>query len=98
MKDLFNDKETNKSEVLIQNYLTTSAPAFAVKPHWYVNGNEKKVKVGKESFNYIDYLEAYCNIDCGTYRSYDALENIYRKIEAAYKTVEEYNKKEHNLA
>lgn len=46
------------------------------------------------SFNYIDYLEAWCNFDCNTYRSELALRVIRDKIEEAFKSVEEELRKQ----
>lgn len=88
MKDLFsNDFESNEQQK-VQNSLPTRAPAFCNRPFWYVNGGEKKVKIGKESFNYIDYLEAWCGMDCGTYRSRDTLYSLEKRIEKAFMEIE----------
>lgn len=76
-------------EVLIQGSLKCNAPAFCARPTWYVSGCEKKVKIGSRSFNYIDYLEAWCNHDCGTHRSRDALWTIEKQIAACFKEIEE---------
>lgn len=88
MQNLFKDDyQTGYVETKVQNYLPTKAPDFCGRPFWFVNGGEKVVKIGRKCFNYMDYLEAYCNIDCGTYRSRDALEMIYRKIQEAFDTI-----------
>lgn len=86
--------DVEPKEQLIQNSLTSNAPAFCTTPHWYMSGCEKKVKIGKMSFNYIDYLEAWCNFDCNTYRSELALRIIRDKIEEAFKSVEEELRKQ----
>lgn len=91
--------DVEPKEQLIQNSLTSKVPDFCTTPHWYVSGCEKKVKIGRTSFNYIDYLEAWCNFDCSTFRSQFALMAIRDKIEEAFRSVEEelqrqsYNKK-----
>lgn len=77
-----------RKEYLVQNSLTSKCPDFATIPCWYMSGLEKKVKVGRISFNYIDYLEAWEHHDCGTHRSYYALSNIRDRIEAAFLEVE----------
>ena len=75
-------------EALIQNSLPTEAPAFCSTPFWFVNGLEKSVKIGTQIFNYIDYLEAWCSIDCNTHRKRDHLDLIRDKISLAFKKVE----------
>lgn len=75
-------------EVLVQNSLTSKVPEFCGRPTWYVSGCEKKVKIGRQSFNYIDYLEAYCHHDCGTHRREPALINIRQQIQAAIDEME----------
>lgn len=93
MIDLFKDDEATKDRSnLVQNCLPTRAPDFCTTPFWYVCGNEKKVKVGRESFNYIDYLEAWHGMDCGTYRSRDSLDKIYLRIRDAYASIENVEK------
>jgi hypothetical protein len=85
----FDSKNSEQSETLIQNSLPTRAPDFCSKPFWYVRGNEKVVKIGKEVFNYIDYLEAWANHDCGTYRSEESLIRIRQKIRDAFLSIEQ---------
>ncbi len=82
--------ETMEKEILVQNTLSEKVPGFCTTPHWYISGLEKKVKIGSKSFNYIDYLEAWCNFDCNTYRKKDSLIPIKEKIAAAFQEVEEY--------
>lgn len=89
MQDIFNTKAQYKEE-LIQNSLGTTAPEFCLTPHWYVNGLEKQVKIGRKSFNYMDYCEAWLNLNCYTYRSADTLDTIYRQILAAFREVKDY--------
>lgn len=90
--DIFNDSITiNNKPVLIQNILTSKTPDFCTKPFWFVNGLEKKVKIGKKIFNAIDYLEAWCNINCFTYRSTNALDKIYIEIKKAFEDIDNYN-------
>ena len=69
---------------LVQNSLPTEAPDFCSTPFWYINGLEKSVKIGVQSFNYIDYLEAWCHKDCYTYRPLEHLDAISSKIEQAF--------------
>lgn len=88
MKDLFTDDFEASKAQLVQNSLPTTAPAFCNRPYWFVCGGEKKVKIGKALFNYIDYLEAWCGMDCGTYRSRDTLYDVSKKIEAAFQEIE----------
>lgn len=91
MIDIFKDDVTiNKNPVLIQNLLTTKTPTFCTRPFWFVNGLEKKVKIGKRIFSAIDYLEAWCNINCFTYRSTEALERIFIEIKKAFHEVDNY--------
>ena len=81
-----------ENEVLVQNSLSSSCPAFAVHPHWYIAGCEKKVKIGSKSFNYIDYLEAWCHHDCNTHRDqFTSLATIRDQIKAAFAEIDEYN-------
>lgn len=74
--------------VKVQGTLPIKAPAFCTQPFWYVSGVEKKVKIGTKAFNYIDYLEAYQNIDCHTFRSREALYKILKEIEKAFASIE----------
>lgn len=83
-----NIKAVKEEMVLYQNCLPTRVPAFCTKPTWFVNGLEKKVKIGKKIFNAVDYMEAWCNINCFTYRSNDALEKIYLDIKKAFVDIE----------
>lgn len=80
---IFDKNET----VLVQNSIPIKDPGFTKKPTWYMNGNEKCVKIGNQSFNYIDYLEAHHNIDCNTYRSKWSLMSLDKKIVAAMEAV-----------
>lgn len=89
MLDIFNSSNLDQSETLVQNSLPTKAPDFCTRPFWFVSGCEKKVKIGRETFNYIDYLEAWEQHDCGTYRSRDSLDKIAQKIRNAFLTVEQ---------
>ena len=90
MLDLFNSSNSEQSETLVQNSLPTRAPAFCSHPFWYVCGSEKRVKIGKDSFNYIDYLEAWEHHDCGTYRGEDSLAKIRQKIKDAFLSIEQH--------
>lgn len=80
---IFDKNET----VLVQNLIPIKDPGFTKKPTWYMNGNEKCVKIGNQSFNYIDYLEAHRNIDCDTHRREWALRSLDKKIVAAMEAV-----------
>lgn len=92
LDSLFNDTNINETKpILVQNCLTTKTAPFCTRPTWFVNGLEKKVKIGKKIFNAIDYLEAWCNINCFTYRSTEALENIYLEIKKAFAEVDSTN-------
>lgn len=90
MIDVFNE-EVSRPKIdamdLVQGILPTRAPDFCHTPVFYINGVEKMVKIGRSSFNYIDYLEAWQNIDCGTYRSRDSLREIELRIKQAFETV-----------
>ena len=89
MLDIFNTSNLDQSDTLVQNSLPTRAPDFCVHPFWFVSGCEKRVKIGRETFNYIDYLEAWEHHDCGTYRSNDSLDKIRQKIKEAFLTIEQ---------
>lgn len=80
---IFDKNET----VLVQNLIPIKDPGFTKKPTWYMNGNEKCVKIGNQSFNYIDYLEAHHNIDCDTHRSEWVLMSLDKKIVAAMEAI-----------
>lgn len=73
--------DIQEKEDLIQNLKKSKDPGFATKPTWIMAGCEKKVKIGYTTFNVIDYLEAWCHIDCNTHRSEEVLSNIRRKIQ-----------------
>ena len=83
-------------EVLVQNSLSSKVPAFCVTPRWYISGLEKKVKIGSRSFNYIDYLEAWEHLDCGTFRSRNALADIKDRIAEAFQEIDDYQKQVYN--
>lgn len=93
MLNLFNsDKPKN-----IQNIEWSKAPDFAVNPVWFLTPSQEKcVKIGKRVFNYMDFLEGWCGIDCYTYRSSATLERIYQDIKKAFEEVDEYEAS-HNL-
>lgn len=42
--------DVEPKEQLIQNSLTSNAPAFCTTPHWYMSGCEKKSKNWKNVF------------------------------------------------
>lgn len=69
-----------KEELLVQNSIPIKDPGFTKGPTWFMNGNEKSVKIGNKVFNYIDYLEAFSKIDCNTHRSEWVLRTIEKKI------------------
>lgn len=75
--------KNNENEFLYQNALRSSAPDYCPHPYPYVRGCEKVCRCGRKDFNYIDYMEAYANINCNTHRSRDSLIMIRKEIEAA---------------
>ena len=91
---------TENTQKLQNSTITSKCPPFAYTRHWYMSGLEKKVKIGKVSFNYIDYLEAWVGLDCNTYRSSYTLDSIRAKIKEAFDSVEaarqNYNKGKKN--
>lgn len=92
MEDYFHNEFVFDKDYKVQNFLKSSAPDFCPNPYWYIQGLEKKVKIGYKSFNSIDYLEAYCNIDCGTHCNYEYLDKVYKEIQKAFEEVENYKK------
>lgn len=82
--------EEENTKRLVQGYFPLSnsgLPNFCTKPTWYLSGCEKKVKIGTKSFNAVDYLEAWCNINCNTYRSDYNIIKLKREIAAAFSEV-----------
>lgn len=77
------------NENFVKEYKDTSSvdnyKFFAKKPTWMHRGIEKVVKIGYEYFNYIDYLEAWCGIDCHTYRKEASMVKIRNEIKEALK-------------
>ena len=94
MIDIFNNEQTVK----IQNRDWDRKPEFATQPTWYIDGFEKRVKVGKRTFNCIDYLEAWCGLDQNTHRSLRALKTIESDIKKAFAEVETYKREQKLLA
>lgn len=96
LSDIFKDEKKVENEKFVyttQNFLTSQVPNFCSTPYWYMKGVEKRVKIGRKSFNAVDYLEAWCNIDCYTYRSIEALERIYLEIRKAFSEIDNYRRK-----
>lgn len=79
----------NDTEVLYQNLLTSKDPGFTTHPVPFINGCEKSYRIGKRTFNAIDYMEAWAGISCYTYRSEDALWKIRKEIQEAFDEMEE---------
>ena len=86
IKSLIDDKE---KPVLYQESLTDKDPGFTTHPVPFVNGCEKSYRIGKRTFNYIDYMEAWVGIPCYTYRSEDSLRVIRKEIQKAFDEIEE---------
>jgi hypothetical protein len=78
------------TETLTQNSIPNRCPDFTTRPTWYINGLEKCVKIGSKTFNYIDYLEAWCSFDCNTYAPREYLTDMRKEIEAAFHEIETY--------
>lgn len=81
--------DTEDKPVLYQNNLTGKDPGFTTHPVPFVNGCEKSYRIGKRTFNYIDYMEAWAGISCYTYRSEDSLWKIRKEIQAAFDEIDE---------
>lgn len=78
------------TDFLTQNSISNKCPDFTTRPTWYINGIEKCVKIGSKTFNYIDYLEAWCNFDCNTYAPREYLADIRKAIKSAFNEIETY--------
>ena len=87
-----NKNDMDSEHVLVQNRWVSNKPKrpVAVTPHWFIDGCEKKVQIGRHVFNYIDYLEAWHHFDCSTHRTeLNALSTIRKRIEAAFEELEQ---------
>lgn len=76
---------------LYQNlYTYEKPPAFCPRPFFYIsNGVDvtaptKTVRIADDDYNYIDYMEAWLNLNCYTYRSRAILDKIADKIEKSF--------------
>lgn len=89
-----NTKSTDVEKVRVQNIWMNGSVGYCAKPTWFMDGCEKKIKIGSTAFNYIDYLEAQHNFDCGTHRNrLTSLIDIKKRIDAAFEEIENHKYK-----